>query len=141
MPTARELMTENPVAVAATARVRDAVQIFQTLDFRHLPVVNEQWELVGMLSDRDLRALSLPHMVNSEWIGTIQTALEARVASLMSGDPLSVDTEADATEIVDLILAHKIGAVPVVDAENKLVGIVSYVDLLRQLSLGESNAA
>jgi acetoin utilization protein AcuB len=134
-------MTENPVAVAATARVRDAVQIFQTLDFRHLPVVNEQWELVGMLSDRDLRALSLPHMVNSEWIGTIQTALEARVASLMSGDPLSVDTEADATEIVDLILAHKIGAVPVVDAENKLVGIVSYVDLLRQLSLGESNAA
>ena len=127
-------MTGNPVAVLATVRVSEAVQIFQALDVRHLPVVNEQRELIGMLSDRDLRAFSLPHLIDSEWLGTIQTALDARVATLMSSEPLSVDSEADIAEVVDLILENKIGAVPVIDADNKLVGIVSYVDVLRQLS-------
>ena len=140
MHIARDLMTENPVAVFATSTVSEAVQIFQALDIRHLPVVNEQRELVGMLSDRDLRGLALPHLIDSEWIGTIQTALDARVSSVMSGGALCVDKEADVTEIVDLIVDQKIGAVPVVDADNRLVGIVSYVDLLKRLSLAEPNA-
>ena len=129
MPIASELMTADPATVRDSAKVTEAVRIFQALDIRHLPVVNAQRELIGMLSDRDLRGLALPHMLNSEWLGTIQTALEARVSSLMSSDALSVDTEAEVTEIIDLMLDNKIGAVPVVDAENKLVGIVSYVDL------------
>jgi acetoin utilization protein AcuB len=133
MPIARQLMTENPTAVGATARVSEALQVFQALDVRHLPVVNEQRELVGMLSDRDLRSLALPHLIDGEWMGTVQTALDARVATLMSNAPLSVDAETEVAEIVDLMLDQSVGAVPVVDAENHLVGIVSYVDLLREL--------
>ena len=60
MMIARDLMTEAPATVGPTATVRKAVDILQTLDIRHLPVVNDDGELIGMLSDRDLRSLSLP---------------------------------------------------------------------------------
>lgn len=128
-------MTRNPTFVRASAPVRDALQLFQTLDVRHLPVVNADGELVGMLSDRDLRAFTMPVVVNGEWITTMQAALDARVSSLMSADPLYVNVESDADDIVELMLEHKIGAVPVADADGDLVGIVSYVDLLRELPL------
>ena len=137
MHIARDLMTADPAAIRASDRVRDAVQILQALDIRHLPVVNSERELVGMLSDRDLRSLSLPLIVDRDWVGTIQTALDARVSTLMTSNALSVDMEADASEVIELMLEHKIGAVPVVDSDNKLVGIISYIDVLRELQLDE----
>lgn len=129
--TANELMTPQPAAVRSTDRVGQALQILQELEIRHLPVVNEQQEPIGMLSDRDLRALSVPVVLDDEWLGTVRTALDAPVSSIMTGAPLSVELEADAAEIVDLMLDNKVGALPVVDAEGRLAGIVSYVDVLR----------
>jgi len=140
MLTARELMTENPVTIPATAKVRQAVQLLQTLEIRHLPVVGDDGELVGMLSDRDLRALSVPYLVGDEYVGTIAAARDTAVASLMTGDVLSVTPEADASDIVELMLDFKIGAVPVTESDGTLVGIVSYVDVLRQIPF-ESDAA
>jgi CBS domain-containing protein len=132
---ARDLMTPAPRTVPATARLRMAVEILQSLDVRHLPVVDEEGALVGMLSDRDLRALSIPCMIGREYLGNLQTALDTTVATLMNGNVLSVDLEADAAEVVDLMLDHKIGAVPVTDADGALVGIVSYIDVLRSLPI------
>jgi CBS domain-containing protein len=139
MTTARELMTENPATIRLDAKVRDAVQVLQTLDVRHLPIVRADGTLVGILSDRDLRALSLPYIVLDEYVGNLQTALDASVATLMNTDVLSVQPEADASEIVDLMLENKIGAVPVAEADGTLVGIVSYVDVLRELPLDDEN--
>jgi acetoin utilization protein AcuB len=134
MTTAKDLMTENPSAVRDSAKVSEAVALFRDLDVRHLPVINASRELVGMLSDRDLRSLALPHVIDSEWIGTIQTALEARVSTVMSSNAIAVTVDAEAREIIELMLEHKIGAVPVVDADGVLAGIVSYVDLLHVLA-------
>jgi acetoin utilization protein AcuB len=138
MVTARELMTENPVTVPATAKARQAVQLLQTLEIRHLPVVDETGELVGMLSDRDLRALSIPYLIGDEYVGNVAAARDLSVASLMNADVLSVTPDAGAWEIVDLMLDNKIGAVPVTEADGTLVGIVSYVDLLRQLPFDDA---
>lgn len=137
MKVAAELMTQNPTIVSATASVRDAVALFRDLEVRHLPVVNDDGELVGMLSDRDLRGLSFPSLINEEWLGTIQSALDAQVSSLMTSDVLFVDAETDISEVIDRMLEHKIGAVPVVDAEGLLAGIVSYVDVLRAAAAAE----
>ena len=123
MITARELMTASPTVIDATSTLRTALEKLQALDVRHLPVVDTDGQLVGMLSDRDLRSYSgiLP--------------LDASVSSVMSADVIAVDSEADLAEVVDLMLDNKIGAVPVLDADDALVGIISYVDILRMLSL------
>lgn len=140
MTTAKNLMTESPTSVRESAKVREAVALFKDIHVRHLPVVNAERELVGMLSDRDLRSLALPHVIDSEWVGTIQTALEARVSTVMSGNPIAVTVEAEAREVIELMLEHKIGAVPVIDADGVLVGIISYDDLLRVLAQNEEAA-
>ena len=122
MITARELMTESPTVVDATATLRNAIEKLHALVVRHLPVVDPEGQLVGMLSDRDLRS----------YTGVLP--LDASVSSAMSTDVIAVDVEADVAEIIDLMLDNKIGAVPVLDSDDVLVGIISYVDILRELS-------
>jgi CBS domain-containing protein len=58
----------------------------------------------------------------------------------MSSNVLSVGLEADLAEIIDLMLDQRVGAVPVVDADGTLVGIVSYVDILREVPVYEEDS-
>ena len=136
---ARDLMTEAPVTISPKSTVREAARLLDTLDIRHLPVVNEEHELVGMVSDRDLRSLSVPAFAGAQRIGNVQTALDASVSSVMTTEVLSVEEEADAKELVDLMLDFRVGAIPVTDGDGTLVGIVSYIDVLRTC-LNESAA-
>lgn len=131
MLSARDLMTETPVTVDPMTTVKRAIELLHTLDIRHLPVVSEDRELVGMISDRDLRVLAVPYVGGVETMGDAAITLDAKVASLMKAEVLSVEASADASEVVDLMIEHKIGAVPVTDADGTLVGIISYVDVLR----------
>ncbi len=131
MLSARDLMTENPVTVDPMTTVRRAIELLHTLDIRHLPVVSEERELVGMISDRDLRVLSVQYAGGAEPLGNVEITLEARVASLMKDVVLAVEADAAASEVIDLMIEHKIGAVPVTDLNGTLVGIISYIDVLR----------
>jgi CBS domain-containing protein len=125
MITACDMMTVDPATLPTNATVRAALDKLQTLDIRHLPVVNDDGEVVGMVSDRDLRGF-----VSGE------TELDVAITTIMSGNVISVEEEADAGEVIDLMLDHKIGAVPVVDADGVIVGIVSYIDVLRTTAQG-----
>jgi acetoin utilization protein AcuB len=133
MTRAIDLMTEDPVTVTASSTVGEAMQILQELNVRHIPVVNQSNELVGMLSDRDLRAVSVPRTIDEEWLGELRIALETPVARVMSSNVVTVQEEASMPEVIELMLDNKIGAVPVVDADSALVGIISYIDVLREL--------
>jgi acetoin utilization protein AcuB len=141
MPTAKDLMTKDPVTLRVTATVKDAVELLQSMEIRHLPVVNAQDELIGMVSDRDLRSLSIPRTADERWLGELRTALQEKISSVMTADVLSVEEEADASEIIDMMLEYKVGAVPVTDADGTLVGIVSYIDVLRELAALVEDAA
>ncbi len=125
-----ELMTLDPVTVAPDENIAAAAEVMQTMNIRHLPVVDETGDLVGMLSDRDVRALLLPYL--SEPDQAQRTApMNATVATVMTSRPLSVDAESDASLAAELMIENRVGSIPVVDADGALVGIVSYVDLLR----------
>ena len=80
MATLRETMTTHPITIHPLTTVARAVQLLQTLDFRHLPVVDEHGALVGMVSDRDLRSLSIPVLVESESSGDVRRVLEGTIS-------------------------------------------------------------
>jgi CBS domain-containing protein len=131
--TAEEIMTENPVTVSETASLGEALEILSELEIRHLPVVRKG-EVVGMLSDRDLRALGLSTTADVQRMDAIRASLTARVTTLMTGDVVTVDRDTILPEIVDLMISEKIGAIPVVDPDSDtLVGIISYIDVLKAL--------
>ncbi len=127
-----EIMTPNPERAEVTDTVRDALLKLMELDVRHLPIV-DQTELVGMLSDRDLREFVIPMASDLEMVNTSDARFEHPISNLMKGDVISVHPETDVTEVIELMIDHRIGAVPVVQpSAGVLVGIVSYIDVIRE---------
>jgi acetoin utilization protein AcuB len=89
-------------------------------------------ELVGMISDRDLRELGIYRLTDVADLDRIKALGETVVSSVMSSDVQSVEPSASLNEVIELMISEKVGAVPVVDGHNgTLVGIISYVDVLR----------
>lgn len=128
---AKDIMTENPMTVTELVSVAEAIGLLYELDVRHLPVVRGT-ELVGIVSDRDLRAFIEPS--EDDAVEAMDDARSASVGSFMNTDPVKVDPETNLRDIVDLMLLHRVGAIPVCDLDTgDLLGIVSYVDLLRVL--------
>jgi CBS domain-containing protein len=130
----RDIMTKSPVHVAPNASVFAALNLLNDLDVRHLPVV-VNGELRGIISDRDLRSLSAPELeraAQAESQFDLNKKLKQCVADLMNPTVFFVGPESLLTEAIDIMLDQKIGAIPVVDSDNTLVGIVSYVDILRE---------
>jgi acetoin utilization protein AcuB len=124
-------MTENPVTATELMSVAEALGILYELDVRHLPVVRGR-ELAGIVSDRDLRAFIQGS--EDDAIDAVENARSATIGTFMNTDPVRVDPETNVTEILELMLMHRVGAIPVADLDTgDLLGIVSYVDLLRVL--------
>ena len=125
-----EIMTASPVTAEVTQTVRDALRLLRQLDARHLPVV-DGGRLAGIVSDRDLREITAPLMEGLEPKRAAQL-LDQPLSAVMSSDVQSVHGETELEDAIDLMIEHRVGAVPVVDASTQgLVGIVSYIDVLR----------
>jgi acetoin utilization protein AcuB len=128
---ARDLMTPNPVTVTPQASVAEVWDLMRELEIRHVPVV-ENGALVGMLSDRDLAQFDIARLLTLEGAETLRHALGMPVVKVMSSDVIFVSPETELNEVVELLVEHKVGAVPVVQFDSReVVGIVSYIDVLR----------
>lgn len=126
-----EIMSANPFSVMANESIGRVLKKFAEADVRHLPVIDEG-ELVGIVSDRDLRSFHPNALMELEHPQEIRRLLAQPISTVMSSDVVSVDPETEISEVIDIMLEQKIGAVPVVDADtDKLVGIVSYMDVIR----------
>jgi acetoin utilization protein AcuB len=122
-------MTPNPVTVDASSSIRTVIRKLFELDVRHLPIVDDG-QMVGIVSDRDLREVT--SRLLAEGVTDVGRILDSPVADLMSSDVVSVGPESELAEAADLMIERKIGALPVVaPGTDRLVGIVSYVDILR----------
>jgi CBS domain-containing protein len=134
---AADIMTENPTTVEPTDALSHAVELLHTLNVRHLPVVDERGMLVGMLSDRDLGPLMRTLIEGVEIERMVVPVSQRQVADFMTGGVVTVTPEADVSEVIDLMLTERIGAVPVVDEADNVCGIISYVDVLRAIGAPE----
>lgn len=127
----QDIMTPNPITLEVTETVQDAIDMLNDMDIRHIPVV-DNGVLVGMISDRDLRDFSLPMMVRFNNPEEVAKRCKTGIAKLMYSDVVTVGSEADVSEVAEIMIDHKIGAIPVCDeVEGTLIGIVSYIDVLR----------
>jgi len=127
----KDIMTENPVTSTELMSVAEALGLLYELDVRHLPVVRGR-ELVGIISDRDFR--SFTGVDEDEAIEAVESARQSTVGNFMNTSPVKVDPETNIREVLELMLLHRVGAIPVADLDTgDLLGIVSYVDLLRVL--------
>ena len=124
-----EYMTNKVVS----ANLRDGLhQTFHRMmenNVRHMPVIGEKGELVGIISERDIRR---PDFVGNERNTAHYYVLDnnVKVQEAMSSTPATVSSGDSMQAALGLFINNKYGALPVVD-DGKLVGILSSVDMLR----------
>lgn len=126
-----EHMTPKPVTVTPDQTVAEAIDILQQYNIRHLPVVDDQGVLRGVLSDRDLRSARPSTVAQSKERGTVEEQVNnTPIAVLMSRDCLFLTPNATLDDALLLFQSRKIGALPVVNEEEKVVGVFTTADLM-----------
>ena len=123
-----DVMTRNPVIVTPGETVGLADELMTENKFRQLPVV-EGAALLGIVTDRDIRSFLSASLLSDP--DERQKALNTPIRELMTSEPLTLSPDDELQEAVELLIEEKIGGIPVVDEAEGLVGIVTYVDVLR----------
>jgi len=125
---ARDVMTPAPLVAREDDDLLDAVARMVKHGLRHLPVVDGEARVLGMLSDRDVRtAIGDPR----QRIDTPDRRIRAlKVAHAMSAPALVARHDEPVPAIARHFLDWRVGALPVVDEHERLIGIISYLDLI-----------
>jgi CBS domain-containing protein len=123
-----DIMTKDPLTLTPVETVGQADDLMNTNKIRQLPLVQGK-ELVGIVTDRDIRSFLSGSLLESP--EARERALASAVREIMTTEPITVSPDDDLQEAVELMIDEKIGGIPVVDDAEGLVGIVTYVDILR----------
>jgi CBS domain-containing protein len=86
-------------------------------------------ELVGIITDRDIRSFLSGSLLADP--DAREKALDAQIGDVMTTEPVTLSPDDELQDAVELLIDEKIGGIPVVDEAEGLVGIVTYVDVLR----------
>jgi acetoin utilization protein AcuB len=129
------VMTARLVTVEIDDPLEVVKQIFDSVKFHHLLVVDSATKLCGVISDRDLlRALS-PYIGTASENARDTATLKKRVHQIMTRQPVTLPPEATVADAVKVFLEHRVSCIPVVVPGFKAVGIVSWRDVLKSLTL------
>lgn len=129
-------MSGDPVAVESDASALEALDLMLDRGIRHLPVLNADRRLVGVVSADDLRA-ALPFSVHLDTPpdpGERALALEWSVADVMTHAPETIDEEARLSTAAQRMATLRIGCLPVIDGDGGLAGILTETDVLHALA-------
>jgi CBS domain-containing protein len=123
-----DVMTKNPLVMTPAETIGQADELMVENKIRQLPVV-DGGSLLGIITDRDIRSfLAESSLLDPE---ERAKALKTKVSEIMTTEPLTLAPDDDLRDAVELLIDEKIGGIPVVDETEGLVGIVTYVDVLR----------
>jgi acetoin utilization protein AcuB len=126
-----DVMSRAPLTATGDDTIPVVIDRMGRQGIRHLPVVDGEGRVIGMLSDRDVRtAVGNPLRAISPREAVVRIE-STRVAHVMTRAPLTLPAGTRLSRAATLFANHKVGAVPIVGERNRLVGLVSYLDVLR----------
>lgn len=133
-------MTRNVITVDQEAGILDAQELMVKNKIRHLPIIDKNHQLIGIVTDRDIRS-ALPYHFYDAPQEEKEKFSTLKVKDIMTANPISISPAYTIQDALLLIQNSKVGALPVVDDDRCLKGIISVRDLLRAfinvLGIGE----
>ncbi|MCT4673509.1 MAG: IMP dehydrogenase [Prolixibacteraceae bacterium] len=110
-------MIYDPITITACKSVRDALRLMETNKIGGIPVTDKEGTLVGIVTNRDLR---------------FENNLSRKISEVMTSENLvTTDVATDLEKAAEILQQYKIEKLPVVDANNKLLGLVTYKDITK----------
>jgi acetoin utilization protein AcuB len=135
-------MTSKVITIGPEDSIIHANDLMAENRIRHLPVIDGDNMILGIVSDRDIRS-AMPGGISqeSDCKEECERFSKLQVKNIMTINPLTVTSFHTIQDALLMIQKAKVGAFPVVDDRNRLVGIISVRDLLRSfinvLGIGE----
>lgn len=125
----RHTMTPDPITLPAGASLGEALDLMVRNEIHELPVLDGR-RLVGIITERDLRALLGPGIKDGDLSEVDEGALQTPVDEVMADEVHAVSPDAGLGEAARLLADLRVGALPVVDDHGRLLGILSVTDVL-----------
>ena len=127
----RDRMSAPAITISQDTPFQEAVKIMRERGFRRLPVVDKGGRLVGIVSERDLLHAS-PSPASSLSIWEMNYLLwKIKIGELMSKKVISVPSNTPIEEAAQLMVAHKIGGLPVTNQVGTVVGVITETDIFK----------
>jgi acetoin utilization protein AcuB len=125
-------MVKEVITVDKDLSVFEAYDKMKANKIRHLPVVDDENNLIGIVTDRDIRS-AMPFSLFKDGQNEEEKAkiADLKVKDIMTPNPMTISPMYTIQDALLMIQKEKVGAFPVVDSEGKLTGILSVRDLLR----------
>jgi acetoin utilization protein AcuB len=127
-----DLMTGPLLTLGHDASVAQAWSIMQARGVRHLPVLDADRRLIGILTDHDLRLVILARCLEEEPGALARTLARLRVDEIMTWAVVTIGPDADLREAARLMHQRGLGALPVADG-GRVVGMLTATDVIRAL--------
>jgi CBS domain-containing protein len=112
-----------------------ALDVMLSQNVRHVPVLDDEGRVVGIVSHRDLLAAGGPRTDDAGGLGALASALAERTVGEVMSTPDTVEPETAIDEVARILRDNQYGCVPVVENE-RLVGIVTEADFVRAIADG-----
>lgn len=127
----RDRMTPNPVTITTDTNLKDALEIVRLNAFRHLPVIDPEGKLVGIVTEKDLVYAAPTSSTTAMSIFEVNYVLSRMTAGRVMRTPvITVGPDLPVEEAARVMIDHQIGCLPVVEGD-RLLGIISDTDIFR----------
>ncbi len=123
-------MSNKVVTVEMDDNLETVKKIFDNVCFNHLLVVNSEG-LVGVISQIDLYKSLSPNLDTTAEKVSDRVGLNKKAHQIMTRKPVTLNVSDKAHDIIDAFNRNKISCIPVIDDNNKPVGIISWRDILK----------
>jgi len=132
----RHLMTSEPAALSPNDDLAALYDLLDTRHVRHVPVVDADGDLVGLVTHRDLLRCALGEEADLPLSLQREMLTQKTVEEIMTSDPETVEPDTDIVVAAQIMLENKYGCMPIVEG-SRLVGILTESDFVRYLAEGE----
>ncbi|ALU43124.1 CBS domain-containing protein [Pseudoalteromonas rubra] len=131
LTTVADLMTPDPLAVSETNTLNDAHNLMREKNIRHIPVIDDNGMLVGMLTQKIMIAKVMRIIATYGTNALERKEKQQQVAELMATDFASIQPQQSLQEVVRFFVDNRHGCMPVTDDKGKLLGILTSSDFVR----------
>jgi len=133
MKKCKDVMTQNPVCCLPTDTVSKAAQLMKAENVGSIPVIEDEqtMKLIGIVTDRDL-ALQV--------VAPERDTGSTLVADVMTYEVVTCRASDDVQKAVDTMSKHQLRRMPVVDNDQRIVGIISQADVATRVDQTEETA-
>lgn len=129
--TVADLMTPDPLSLLRSASLKEAHDLMREKNIRHIPVIDENGQLTGMLTQKVMMAAVIGLLAKYGATALERKEKQQLVADLMLTDFATITSAQSLREVAAFFVKNRHGCLPVITAENKLVGILTSSDFVR----------